>query len=88
MRGYNDVASLLLVCGADVDQVAVYKKRTPLHLACRGGHKDVVTLLLDCGVAQVNIRDEDGKTPLDVARDGGHTDIASLISRQNMFRVE
>jgi ankyrin repeat protein len=45
LNGHNDVAKLLLVCGADVNAQESRCGQTPLHLAAEQGHTDVAELL-------------------------------------------
>ncbi len=65
LRGHENVACVLLDCGADV---AAKDKDgwTPLHVASEEGHLEVVRVLLEHG-APTTAQDKDGWTPLHVA---------------------
>ena len=95
IRGYKDVAELLIDKGADVNAKDIFPEeddphddRTPLHWAAIEGHTDVAKLLIDNG-ADVNAKDtpfysltENGRTPLHEAAENGHSEIEDLL-RQN-----
>jgi ankyrin repeat protein len=65
----KDIADMLLVRGADINEVD-NEGRTPLYLAAMDGTLDVVALLIDKG-ARVATRAEDGRTPLHMALSRG-----------------
>ena len=80
VRGYLQVASMLIVQGADVNGGDV-RGLTPLHAAAWSGSNEVVALLIDKG-ADINAGDEDGVTPLHAAALAGRNEtVALLIAR-------
>lgn len=86
MRGYHEIAQLLLANGAAIDALS-HKLRTPLHLATGSGYatEHLVSLLLDHG-ADVNARDLYNLSPLDMVQDGNHRLIQALVARGAWFR--
>jgi len=65
LRGYEQVARVLLECGADVT-AQNNDDQTALHVASREGHLQVVRTLLEHG-ASTTARDKAGSTPLRLA---------------------
>jgi ankyrin repeat protein len=65
LKGYRDVAELLLANGANVN-IKDNSGMTPLHIAAGFGNKDVVQLLL-ANKADLNASDNLGRTPLHMA---------------------
>ena len=65
LRGYEQVARVLLECGADVT-AQNDDSETPLHVASKEGHLQVVRVLLKHG-ASTSARDKVGSTPLHLA---------------------
>jgi len=65
LRGYEQVARVLLECGGDVT-AQNNDDQTALHVASREGHLQVVRTLLEHG-APTTARDKAGSTPLHLA---------------------
>jgi ankyrin repeat protein len=65
LRGYEQVARVLLECDADVT-AQNDDDQTPLHVASSEGHLQVVRVLLEHG-ASTTARDKVGSTPLHLA---------------------
>ena len=65
LRGYEQVARVLLECAADVT-IQNDDGQTPLHVAAKEGHLQVVRVLLKHG-ASTSARDSLGSTPLHLA---------------------
>lgn len=70
--GHNEIASLLLSKGADVNEPTVHPEETALHLAAVGGHEPVVKLLLDSGAT---VQDAD----ISAAANGGNLQVMDLL---------
>ena len=62
----------------EVNAVANYEGRTPLHLAASFGSSEAVTFLIELG-ADVSAADRWGNTPLDAALSQGHAEIVSHL---------
>ena len=84
VKGYLDVASLLLKHGADYES-RDDRGRAPLHRVSQGGQLvmaqsslEIARLLLNSG-ANVNATDDQGWTPLHAAARSGYRDIAELF---------
>jgi len=84
VKGYLDVALLLLKNGADPN-VQDYFGRAPLHKVAQAGHLvtresvlEVAQLLIKSG-AIVDTTDKEGYTPLHIAARNGHRDIVELL---------
>ena len=77
VRGYDQVASMLIDKGADVN-AGDERGLTPLHAAAWSGNDGIVTLLLDKG-ADINARDQDGVTPLHAAALAGRNETVTLL---------
>ena len=76
-NGHDDVVSLLLSRGANVDQ-RTGSGWTPLHQASYHGHNNVTQALVSAG-AEVNKRNKYGATPLNMAAAGGHLATVRLL---------
>ena len=76
-NGQEDVVSLLLSRGANVDQ-RTGSGWTPLHQASFHGHNNVTQALVSAG-AEVNKRNKYGATPLNMAAAGGHLATTRLL---------
>lgn len=78
-NGHDDVVSLLLDVGADVDAKGVFGG-TGLHWAAINGHAETVALLVEHG-ADLTCRDAKfDATPEGWAREGGHADLAARLA--------
>jgi ankyrin repeat protein len=84
VRGYSDVASLLIKNGADPNS-RDDRDRAPLHKVPHGGQLvmvesslEVARLLVSSG-ADVNVTDDPGWTPLHAAARSGYRDVAELL---------
>lgn len=80
MRGYRDLAEVLLSKGAQVN-IKDYAGRTPLHWAAIKGYNDLVELLLSYQ-ANINAKDETGRTPLAWAFRNGHMSIVDMLRQR------
>ena len=79
-KGYEDVASVLLNWGADVNARTLNNKMTGLHWCARNGHINVVKLFLQQPGLLRDSKDSSGETPLLGAAQNGHIEIVSLLS--------
>ena len=79
-KGYEDVASVLLDWGADVNARTLNNKMTGLHWCARNGHINVVKLFLQQPGLLRDSKDSSGETPLLGAAQNGHLEIVSLLS--------
>ena len=61
--GYVDAVKILVAAGADVNQISVGDKTSPMLIAAINGHFDLAKWLLDQG-ANPNAASENGVTPL------------------------
>jgi ankyrin repeat protein len=82
IKGYADIAKLLIDAGANVDIKNTYVDSAPLTLAARNGHTDVVKLLIDAG-ADVDVKIKRQLVPLYWAAVGDHADIVKLLIDAN-----
>ncbi|MGH8727582.1 MAG: ankyrin repeat domain-containing protein [Burkholderiales bacterium] len=73
-----DILAPLLACGAEINTMAPFTGRTPLHEAAEIGDPKIVELLLKRG-AKANVRANDGATPLSLARAKGHQYACELL---------
>ncbi|KAG6991440.1 hypothetical protein G7Y79_00052g087800 [Physcia stellaris] len=69
--GRQDVVSLILAKGFDVNAKENVDYLTPLHYAAREGHEEITKTLLN-QEAQVNVKDRYEQTPLFMAAENGH----------------
>ena len=81
LRGFEEVASVLLDCGADV-AAQNQDGWTPLHVASFEGHCQVVRVLLKYG-ASTTIQDKNGSTPLHLALQVRHVDVPQVFLDHN-----
>ena len=79
-KGYEDVASVLLDWGANVNARTLNNKMTGLHWCARNGHINVVKLFLQQPGLLRDSKNSSGETPLLGAAQNGHIDIVSLLS--------
>jgi ankyrin repeat protein len=63
--GYLDIVKLLILKGANIDQVNNHIN-APIHIAHRNGNLEIVKLLILKG-ANIHIKDKDGYTPISIA---------------------
>ena len=77
---HQQVATLLITHGADVNWKSKDEGDTPLHKAVGMNAKEVVILLLKHG-ADRNAKNAQGKTPVDLARDSDSQDLLRLLQR-------
>jgi len=77
--GHEEVASLLLAKGADVNVKAPSTLKTPLHCAAAKGYHEIVELLLSYGACLDARDDYYGATPLHYATQQGHQDTVELL---------
>ncbi|MBI3985388.1 MAG: ankyrin repeat domain-containing protein [Lentisphaerae bacterium] len=78
LKGYRDIAVILLGKGAKVHYTDKQLGGTPLHWAAVKGHRDLVELLLDRG-ADVNATTRDEWTPLHIAAYQGHREVVEVL---------
>lgn len=77
VRGYGEIALLLIEKGADVNARDV-RGLTPVHAAAWQGHRQMVALLAAKG-ADIHARDQDGLTPLHTAALAGRKETVDLL---------
>ena len=77
VRGYGEIALLLIERGADVNARDV-RGLTPVHAAAWQGHREMVALLAAKG-ADIHARDQDGLTPLHTAALAGRKETVDLL---------
>lgn len=75
--GYNNITSLLLQSGADVN-FRNSAGQTPLHTAASRERCDAVPILISKG-AKIDVPDKEGQTPLHKAADSGNLDAVKLL---------
>jgi ankyrin repeat protein len=75
---YEQLVSLLIENGADVNVKTNKRRYTPLHIAACEGCVRVAELLL-AGGAEVNAKSADGDTPLARAVCRHHKDVAGIL---------
>jgi RNA polymerase sigma factor (sigma-70 family) len=81
VRGEQQIATLLIQRGADVNAQSGENQAAPLHVAAAGGHFDVVRTLVTAG-ADTKIRDGAfAATPEEWARFFGHSALGDLLRR-------
>ena len=80
LKGYRDIASLLLDNEADVS-IANNLSETPLHAASRSGNKEIIGKLVQYG-ADIDATDSEGRTPLIRLLDNRRTDAALFLIEQ------
>ena len=86
-NGQLECISLLLNCGADIDQQCSGDGRTALMLAACNGQKEAVKLLLDFGTgASITPISKSGKTALQYAQEENHLEIVELIRKATLHR--
>jgi RNA polymerase sigma factor (sigma-70 family) len=79
VRGEQEIATLLIQRGADVNGHGGENQITPLHAAAAGGHVEVTKTLVAAG-AEVTARDGTVRaTPEEWARLCGHQELADLL---------
>lgn len=78
--GYQEIVSLLLGAGADVNDRSSQSGETALHRSTRSADPEVALLLLASG-AEVNAQDNDGSTALHLAAWGDHAKVAEVLLR-------
>ncbi|XP_025059748.1 KN motif and ankyrin repeat domain-containing protein 2 isoform X1 [Alligator sinensis] len=77
-HGRQDVARVLLACGANVN-LQDADGSTALMCACEHGHAAIAHLLLAAPACRVDLADNDGSTALSIAQEAGQTDIVNMI---------
>jgi ankyrin repeat protein len=77
-NGHLEVAKLLIICGANVNQATRQDGFTPLCIAAQYGHLKVAKLLIK-SQADVNQTNEYGGTPLHIAVMLDHLELAKLL---------
>ena len=80
LKGFRDIASLLLDNDADVSIANNYSE-TPLHAVARSGNKEIIGKLIQYG-ADLDATDKDGRTPLIRLLDNKRTDAALFLIEQ------
>jgi ankyrin repeat protein len=79
-NGYDDIASLLLDIGAEIE-AKDQSGQTALHLASSAGHDRLVRLLLQRG-ANIMAKNLDERTPLHLAAMEGHETVLEALASQ------
>jgi len=82
-RGHVDAALLLLINGANVDDVGL-DSYSPLHICCRKGDFNMLNILLQSNPS-TSLKTKDGKTALDIAKDKGYEDIYNRLLQHTQF---
>ena len=77
IKGNDDIITLLLAAGADINTTNKWGK-TPLMWAADYGKASTVQLLMTAG-ADTSLKDEDGLTALDFAQESGHDEVVALL---------
>jgi ankyrin repeat protein len=80
VRGYGEIALLLIEKGADVNARDV-RGLTPVHAAAWRGHREMVALLAAKG-ADIHARDQEGLTPLHTAALAGRKETVDMLIAQ------
>ncbi|GES66870.1 1-alkyl-2-acetylglycerophosphocholine esterase [Aspergillus terreus] len=75
----DEIVSLLLDKGADLNKTCDHEGDTPLGVACYHGHEQVVALLLADSRIDIDKKDNTGWTPLNTAALGGYTKIVAKL---------
>jgi ankyrin repeat protein len=78
-RGDDEIASLLLSAGAQVESITRLGAYRPLHLAAKGGHADVVRELLEAGALPNPGTTTGVVTPLHLAAASGSASSVALL---------
>ncbi|XP_005401223.1 PREDICTED: cyclin-dependent kinase inhibitor 2A-like [Chinchilla lanigera] len=78
MMGSAQVATLLLLHGADPNCADPATLARPVHDAAREGFLDTVVALHQAG-ARLDVRDAWGRLPVDLAEEQGHLDVAQYL---------
>ena len=88
IRGYEDIALLLIEKGASLDardrsgdRENQHPGNSPVHYAAIYGRTRVLEAMLDRGVSP-NLRDRNGRTLLMLAVENGHRDTARMLLRR------
>jgi len=82
----NDMIEILLIIGADIDEIGPVKM-TPLSVACQNGDIELVRYLIEKGAA-LNKVDSNNKTAIDYAREKDHDEIVELLSSYSIEQTE
>ncbi|XP_046395620.1 transient receptor potential cation channel protein painless-like [Ischnura elegans] len=69
VKGFTEVAKVLIEHGAHINAYNAKRKKTPLHAASELGHSNMVKLLIDEG-GKLDTKDEHGRIPLHSAANG------------------
>ena len=86
MNKMNDMIEILLIIGADIDEIGSVEM-TPLSIACQNGDIELVKYLIEKGAA-LNKVDSNNKTAIDYAREKDHADIVELLSSYSIEQTE
>ncbi|XP_047544899.1 ankyrin repeat domain-containing protein 39 isoform X1 [Vanessa atalanta] len=77
-NGHDNICSILLQYGAQINASTRSGKATALHRAAAAGKENTVVLLIKSG-AQLDIQDADGKTPLHKAAENQNPNIVNIL---------
>ena len=82
LGGHIEVAQLMLIHGANIEDSGCADKQTPLHIASQRGHLEITKWMLNHG-ANANSHSEHGWTPLHFAACRGDLEVCRILLECN-----
>lgn len=82
LHGQEDVVSVLLRAGADIDAVEGQRGDSALHYCALSGSERCAALMLAAG-ADVDAQNRAGQTPLMLAAQAGHASVLTLLAAES-----
>ena len=76
-EGHDNIVSLLIDNGADIEAKGIYETR-PLHRACANGRTSICSTLMQAG-ADIEAPDEDGERPIHYAVSRNNIETVNLL---------
>lgn len=86
-KGFQDIVSLLLSYGANVNKAAEADSLTALHIATMSLNIDIMKLVLSANPI-MSIRTKDGLTAYDIARNKGFDEVFLKLVQESNHRVD